>query len=349
MNPLQVKHSRGHYNVHWLNLKELSEILPKDALWIIDQNVFNHWGHLCKNPLVLPPGEASKSFDTYRVGLKWLTEQKARRNTPLIAFGGGATLDLVGFLAATYMRGIPYESIPTTLIAQVDAAIGGKVGINLEEGKNLVGTFYPPRNVYIVREFLGTLSSREYTSGISEIIKYALIGNPPFFEHLTTHPLTRTSNDLSEIIHSCVKQKIKIVEEDEHDLEGIRAQLNFGHTIGHALEKVTGYGALPHGEAVSIGMVYEAKLAETLGISTQPLSEKIIKALNTQNLPTQLPDDIDPNQLVQAMGIDKKNKDSNLSFSLLKDMGHCLLFNNVSDMHVLQTLKESDRQALKEY
>jgi 3-dehydroquinate synthase len=339
--PLIVNHSRGSYGIHWLSTEDLHNHLPLNALWITEEHVYTHWNHLLENSprLVLPAGESSKNFEMYTKCLEWLTKQKAHRKTILIALGGGALLDLVGFVAATYMRGIPYNSIPTTLLAQVDAAIGGKVGINLPVTKNMIGAIYPPQNVYLTADFLESLPEREYLSGLAEIVKYAFVGNPLLINRLLYQPLQAHDPDFIPIIQSCIHQKIKIIEEDEFDRKGIRAKLNFGHTIGHALEKETGYShQLLHGEAVSIGMVYEAKLAERLDVSQTPISEKIKTVLTTQGLPTTLPITIDPHQLLETMKRDKKAIGRDLSFSLLKNLGDCRLYKGIPEREVLHVL-----------
>jgi 3-dehydroquinate synthase len=217
---------------------------------------------LALRTIILPAGEKTKTLKTaerlYGMLLRANNGRPHLRTEPVIALGGGMTGDLAGFVAATYMRGTPLVQIPTSLIAQVDSSIGGKTAVNMPQGKNLVGTFYHPEAILIDPAFLKTLPEREFVSGFGEIIKYAAIKSPALFEFLRANRaklLRRETAALLRVISACVRIKARIVEKDEKDTGGARAELNFGHTYGHAFETASGYGRFLHGEAVALGML----------------------------------------------------------------------------------------------
>src|SRR5438270_1192186 len=219
----------------------------------------------------VPAGEVSKSQEQLSALYDWLIKQRAERGEAIIALGGGVVGDLVGYAAATYLRGVPLIQVPTSLLAQVDAAIGGKTGINHPKGKNLIGAFYHPRLVLVDPATLLTLPAREYTEGWAEIIKYGIILDTELFGLLEVHVETlrtatsATAELLCQIIARCIDLKVKVIEEDERE-QGLRAILNYGHTVAHALENMAGYGMWLHGEAVSLGMVVAATLAQRAGM-----------------------------------------------------------------------------------
>jgi 3-dehydroquinate synthase len=215
--------------------------------------------------VVLEPGEQTKSLAAASVLYDRLVEMQADRQTTVIAVGGGVVGDLAGFAAATYARGIPFVQVPTTLLAQVDSSVGGKVGINHSLGKNLIGAFYQPFGVFIDTTVLRTLPARDYRSGLAEVIKYGMILDAPFFEYLEAHGGELNERDpgvLRHVVARCCRLKADVVEQDEFERTGLRAVLNYGHTFGHAFEALAGYGELLHGEAVAIGMIYASRLAE---------------------------------------------------------------------------------------
>ena len=218
--------------------------------------------------LVVEPGEASKSVEMAARMWDRLLEYGTDRKSVIVAAGGGVIGDLAGFVAATFARGLAFVQVPTTLLAQVDSSVGGKVGINLPGAKNMVGAFWQPAGVLIDTEVLRTLPEREYRSGLAEVVKYGVILDAEFFDYLEQHvaELNRRQADvLRSVVARCCRLKADVVEQDERETTGLRAVLNYGHTFGHALETESGYGEFLHGEAVAIGMVCAARLAERLG------------------------------------------------------------------------------------
>jgi 3-dehydroquinate synthase len=232
------------------------------------------------------------------------------RSSALIAVGGGVVGDLSGFAAATFMRGISWFVVPTTLVAQVDSAIGGKVGINLPEGKNLIGSFWQPKGIWIDTTVLGTLPEREYLSGFAEVVKYGVISDPELFGFVEQHVAELRARDpecLKQVIVSCCRIKAEIVAADERELRGLRATLNYGHTFGHAIERVAGYGEYLHGEAVAIGMTWAARAARRLQLVDRQFELKQTKLLREMGLPVDWPA-APVEKILQAMKFDKKRK-----------------------------------------
>jgi 3-dehydroquinate synthase len=246
------------------------------------------------------------------------------RNTTLVAIGGGVIGDLGGFLAASYMRGIPYLQVPTTLLSQVDSSVGGKVGVDLPEGKNLVGAFYPPTAVAIPEDVLSHLPERHFANGMAEVLKYGFILDADFSDALNGDDL-----DLPATVRHCIQIKADVVQADEFERLGIRAKLNFGHTVGHALEQVLRYEHLLHGEAISIGMVAEALLGEQLGVTEPGTTDEVRTRLAKHGLPVEWKGLQESDLLIDAMGRDKKAVDGELAFSLLTKIGECKLVEKV--------------------
>ena len=242
------------------------------------------------------------------------------RDSAVIALGGGMIGDLAGFVAATYMRGIPVVQIPTSLVAMVDASIGGKTAVDTYAGKNLVGIFHPPAIVVIDPQTLATLPLREIRAGIAEIVKHGVIADEPYLRQVASalpEVLStggQTSDTMLALIVPSVEIKAGIVSRDERE-EGLRKILNFGHTIGHAVELVSGYSLL-HGEAVAIGMALEGRLAERIGVAQAGTAATITKVLQTADLPTELPEGFDPDDLIRAMRSDKKGLSGKVRFAL---------------------------------
>jgi 3-dehydroquinate synthase len=269
-----------------------------------------------------PSGEKYKTRQTKAEIEDQLLEQGYGRDTCLIALGGGVVTDLGGYLAATYCRGISLIMIPTSLLAMVDASLGGKTGVNVPQGKNLIGAIYQPRAVFIDPTFLLHLPPQELRNGIVEMIKHGLIADRVYFEFLETHAqkllALETVTLEKAIFESCLIKK-KVVEEDERD-KGKRHLLNCGHTIGHALEKLTDY-ALPHGEAVAIGIVAESYLAVQLGVLSQQTFERIQNIFRLYHLPLQLPCVISRQTLLDAMVLDKKSLQGQPRFVVLQEIG----------------------------
>jgi 3-dehydroquinate synthase len=260
---------------------------------------------------VVPAGEASKSQRQLSAIYDWLIEQHAERREALIALGGGVVGDLVGYAAASYLRGVPLIQVPTSLLAQVDSAIGGKTGINHEKGKNLIGAFYHPRLVLADPALLLTLPTRERTEGWAEIVKYGIILDAELFALLEEHAdALRAFQDppaalVCQIIARCIDLKVRVIEEDERE-QGLRAILNYGHTLGHALENVSGYGEWLHGEAVSLGMVAAATLAVEAGFFTPEDAARQNALLEALGLPIVYRGEVRAQDLLAKIQLDKK-------------------------------------------
>ena len=273
--------------------------------------------------LNLPAGEETKSLKTVEDIYHKLTSFRMDRTSPLIALGGGVIGDITGFVASTYLRGVPYIQIPTTLLAQVDSSVGGKTGVNLDEGKNLVGTFYQPRLVLIDTECLKTLDQRDFVSGMAEVIKYGVIRNPSLFSYLQENHkklLSLHSQSLSRVIRSSCQIKGRVVAKDEQE-KGIRSILNFGHTIGHALETLTGYRQYSHGEAVAMGMVAASLISLRLGVCNKQTHEDIKDLIRKMGLPSALPDRFTPDDYVHLIKLDKKVRSEKIRFIAVERIG----------------------------
>jgi len=271
--------------------------------------------------LKIKPGEESKSFTNYQMILNKLAKKKYDRSDCIVAIGGGVVGDLSGFVAASYMRGIDYIQIPTSLLAQVDSSVGGKTAINIESGKNLVGAFKNPKLVLISSAFLKTLPEREFRSGIAEIVKYGLIYNKKIFNIIETQHkqiLKRNQGVIEELIHESVKTKSKIVTEDEREL-GIRAILNFGHTYGHAIEAINNYKNILHGEAVAMGMRMASKMSMLEGHIDDKAYKKIINVFDVLSFPKNSSSNY--SDLKKFISTDKKIKGGNINLILLKGIG----------------------------
>jgi 3-dehydroquinate synthase len=273
--------------------------------------------------ITVPEGEQAKSMKWLNAILDELLGRRCERNTWLLALGGGVVGDLAGLAASTYLRGIPLVQVPTTLVAQVDASIGGKTGVNHRLGKNLIGTFYQPRTVLIDPLVLKTLPVREYRAGLAEVIKYGVIADKEFFEFLEQHiglVLEQESQRLHRVLQTSCSIKALVVSADER--EGNRRRiLNFGHTVGHALETVTGYRRYKHGEAVALGMIAASRLSVELGLSDDSVARRIRTLVRECNLPTDLPN-CPAGVLIRVMRQDKKVKDQQIYFVLPTEIGH---------------------------
>lgn len=335
---MRISHRTGTYEVHFSTAEQALSAIPKSSFILTDTTVRDLLAcHLeGYQVLAVEPGESSKSIEQFGRCLSWLAQKGARRNSHLVALGGGVLGDLAGFVAASYMRGIKYDQIPTTLLAQVDSSVGGKVAVDLPEGKNLVGAFYPPQNVTICTDLLATLSEREFNAGAAEVHKYAFIVEP----YLIQTKLEASSPELSRVVRRCVEIKAAIVEADEHETSGRRATLNFGHTVGHALEAEAEYELL-HGEAISVGMVVEAILSENLGLAAKGTADTVRERLGVQGLPLTHPLLARESALIEHMKKDKKTLSSALAFSLLTRVGECKLIESVEESAVSQAIAEA--------
>lgn len=291
----------------------------------------------------MPDGESYKSLDTYAQVMDFLLEKKHNRSTCLIALGGGVVGDLCGFVAATFQRGVDFIQIPTTLLSQVDSSVGGKTAVNHPAGKNMIGAFYQPLAVFADISVLETLPDREYAAGLAEVVKYGIIYDADFFAWLEANAqalVQREKYALTHIITRSCEVKAAVVSEDERE-SGRRAILNYGHTFGHAIEKLLGYGRLLHGEAVSIGMVMAARLSVEFSGLALADSQRIEKLLQQFNLPVTLEGlELNAEAMIDAMGMDKKVVDGELRFVVADQMGSVRVASHVSVSALEKTLAE---------
>jgi 3-dehydroquinate synthase len=260
----------------------------------------------------------------------------------VVAVGGGVMGDLAGFVAATYARGLPLLMVPTTLLAMVDSSVGGKVGVNLRQAKNLIGAFHQPVGVWIDTATLATLPDREYRSGLAEVVKYGVILDAEFFAYLEMHAdaiLERDPLMVRYIIGRCCRLKADVVERDEREETGLRMVLNYGHTFAHAFETVGGYGTWLHGEAVAAGMACASALAEKQGLISAEVTQRQVRLLRRFGLPT-APEAWPIDNLIEAMRSDKKSLDGRLRFVLPRRLGEVALVDQVSDGAVRGVLQE---------
>lgn len=290
--------------------------------------------------LVAEAGEASKCAEVANDLWETMLNEGVDRQSIVLAIGGGVVGDLAGFVAASFARGLQFFQLPTTLLAQVDSSVGGKVGINLPGAKNMVGAFWQPEGVLIDVEVLGTLPDREYRAGLAEVVKYGVILDEGFFSYLELN--TEAINDkddtvLRYIVERCCRLKADVVENDERETTGLRAVLNYGHTYAHAFEAAGDYGEMLHGEAVSIGMMCAARLAEIMGRVDKEFVARQLALLEALSLPTATPD-YDGEDLVALMRRDKKVDEGQLRFVLPTKMGHVELVKDVRVDDVLASL-----------
>lgn len=274
--------------------------------------------------IAVQAGEKAKSLKVVQSGYDQLAELRLDRKSPVIALGGGVVGDLAGFLAATYMRGVPFIQIPTTLLAQVDSSVGGKVGVNLKAGKNLVGAFYQPKLVLCDLDTLNTLPARELSAGLAEVIKYGVIFDAAFFERLEKEMpriMARDSEALAPVIARCCEIKAEVVGQDETE-SGLRAILNFGHTVGHAIEATAGYGKYLHGEAVAIGSAAAARLSQrVLGLPADDAA-RLVALQRAAGLPVSIKlSALQRAKITHAMTLDKKSGGGEIKFVLARRLG----------------------------
>ncbi|HEX6845203.1 MAG TPA: 3-dehydroquinate synthase [Actinomycetota bacterium] len=328
--------------------------LATQAFVVVDRAVVDPWyprleaalgaQGLRAVPLAVPSGEEAKSLAVYTTLLHQLAIQEAHRDDVVVALGGGTTGDLAGFVAATYMRGVPLLQVPTTLTAQVDSAIGGKTGLNLPEGKNLVGAFHQPAVVLADVGALGSLEDRDFRAGLAEVAKYALTLDLDLLEELERDPspvLVRDEVALERLVTRCVRAKARVVAGDERDAGG-RLVLNYGHTLGHALERLDAFGGRSHGEAIAIGMVFAAMLAEARG-TAKGITVRTVRLLKALGLETSgaLPPVRD---ILRAVRMDKKYA-GGVRFVLLQEVGRATVVDGVSDDEIARILEEMGAEA----
>lgn len=294
--------------------------------------------------VTVPPGESSKSLEQAGKLYDDLLSLGMERGSPVVALGGGVVGDLAGFVAATFMRGVPLVMVPTSLLACVDSSVGGKVAVDLPRAKNIVGAFYQPRLVVIDPEVLRTLPTRELAAGMAEVIKYGVIMDEEFFRYLEAKlpaAMKLTPDVLEHVIARCCRLKADVVSKDETE-SGLRMMLNYGHTVAHAVETVTGYGRYLHGEAVAIGMQCAAMVAADLGMVPLALVERQRKLLAAAGLPTGL-GELEPARLMEAMKRDKKVRHGRVRFVLPVRLGEVLVRDDVTDEVVSRVLEKCSR------
>lgn len=278
------------------------------------------------NVIEIPDGEEHKNLKTVSYIYDNLISNKMERTSPVIALGGGVIGDLAGFVSATYLRGVPYVQIPTTLLSQVDSSIGGKTGVNHSMGKNLIGAFYQPNFVFIDSAVLKTLQEREIKAGLAEVIKYGVISDKKLFAFLekNSKDILKLGGGIDYAVKRSCEIKADIVEKDETE-KGLRAILNYGHTFGHAIESLTHYKEFRHGEAVAIGMVMAAGLSHKLGLCSANVYKRIQALVKAFELPISMPHKIGADKFAAVMELDKKVIGSNLRFVLVRDIGDVIL------------------------
>ncbi|WP_237059171.1 3-dehydroquinate synthase [Microbulbifer sediminum] len=289
----------------------------------------------------LPDGEAFKTMDTVNRIFDRLLERRHNRSTTLVALGGGVVGDMTGFAAACYQRGVDFIQVPTTLLAQVDSSVGGKTGVNHALGKNMIGAFYQPRLVLADMDTLATLPARELAAGIAEVIKYGMICDAPFFEWLEQNMarmLARDTQALAYAVERSCRAKAAVVAEDEREA-GRRAILNFGHTFGHAIETVQGYGRWLHGEAVAAGMVMAAELSCLRGDIGADAVERLRRLLAEAKLPQRAPREMTVGQFLEAMAVDKKVIDGRLRLVLLRRVGDAAVIEDTPRELLVESLR----------
>lgn len=349
--------SAGPAIAGWLEARLGASSGQQSALIVTDRNVTAHadvvqtslTGQGWKAQTVeLEPGEKTKALPVIAELYEQMVSMKADRRTVVVAVGGGVIGDAAGFLAATYNRGVPFVQVPTTLLADVDSSVGGKVGVNLAAAKNLIGSFYQPLGVFIDTSVLSTLPDRDYRSGLAEVVKYGVILDADFFEFLEQNVSginTREPSVLRHMIARSCQLKADVVEKDEFERTGLRAVLNYGHTYAHAFEALAGYGELLHGEAVAVGMIYASRLAEKRGLISPEITDRQRRLLQQIGAMTKLPDPtaFSRDDIVSKMRLDKKTVGGQLRFILPTRLGHVTTFSDIPESDVTDVIEEFAR------
>jgi 3-dehydroquinate synthase len=331
-------------------LNELGSRLPEggEVVVITDTNVDPLYGDAVENAIapragwrvVVPAGEASKTLEVADRILEDLASARVRRDDMILTVGGGMVSDLGGFVASVYQRGIPLVHFPTTVVGQVDAAVGGKTGVNLSEGKNLCGTVYQPRAVVSDTATLATLPDREFISGLAEVAKYGFISKPELLDEIEQGWEQIKSRDpelMEKIVVRSVESKAELVSRDEHDDRDARIYLNYGHTFGHALEASGGYERWTHGEAISIGMCFAAALSAAAGLLDKELSERHATLLSNAGLPTSA--EFETDEVLHRIEIDKKNRGGVQRWVLLEAIGKPVVREDVDETLIHKALE----------
>lgn len=326
------------------------QFTPTKIVIVSNPLVFSLYGDIVKKSIkdigiecltiLIPDGEEYKTFSNSYTILTNFLENHLDRKSCVVALGGGVIGDITGFAASIYMRGINFIQIPTTLLAQVDSSVGGKTGVNHPLGKNMIGSFYQPKLVWIDTNVLSTLPKNQFLCGISEVIKCGVIFDKNFFAFISKNKdnlLSLENSFVIALIKRACEIKSEIVSKDEKE-SGLRTILNYGHTIGHAIETETNYTRFLHGEAVSIGMIIEARLAEIMNLIDGEILSKIKSLLNLYELPTILSEDINMDNLISHLLLDKKALDSKITFALPKDIGEFQICTNINTKDIKQAL-----------
>lgn len=334
------------------NFSTLRDLLPagQRVYLVTDQHVDALYGEKIRTLLDqmdipvrtyrIPPGEENKTL--HHITTMWteLLENHYERDDSILALGGGIVGDMAGFVASTYLRGISFIQIPTTLLAQVDSSIGGKTGINYAQTKNMIGAFHQPSAVISNLDTLTTLPERQWVTGYAECLKHGLIADATYWEHFAgRQQATLSSSDQEQLVDTSCRIKANIVMQDEQERTGARRMLNFGHTIGHAIESVTNFARYTHGEAISLGMVGEAWLSTYLGMLSESDVQTIITGLKNAGLPTTMPA-LDTDALIAAMHHDKKASQGNIRWVLLEKIGKATTGTIIKDNHLIQRAVE---------
>ena len=348
MEMIRVNLSRNSYNIYLDKglLERIGDTLVKEkapckTLLITDTNIEKIYGNIVAESLIrnkfdvrivsLKPGEDQKTLETAITLYDACFDHKLDRHSMIIALGGGVVGDISGFVASTFMRGIPFIQIPTSLLAQVDSSIGGKVAVNHPKGKNMIGSFYQPKAVFIDTDTLSTLPAVEFVVGLVEVIKYGVIRNAELFEYIEKHLYDILQLDhtaLLKIIADSCQIKTSVVEEDEKEVY-LRAILNYGHTIGHAIETLTNYNKYRHGEAIAIGMLYATKIAIEIGLTNNKVYERQLSLIKRLGLPLTI--DLKPGDIVKTLYTDKKVISGKLRFILPKKIGEVIISDEVTE------------------
>ncbi len=347
---INAPHNLSKLGDHLAQLK-----LGKKILLLSNPEIFNHYGDIVLNSLeksgfevfihLIPAGETHKTLNAIAKIYDIALEKRLERSSTMLALGGGVVGDMTGFAAATWLRGINFVQVPTTLLAMVDASIGGKTGVNHPQGKNLIGAFYQPRLVFIDPLVLKTLPEREFRAGMAEVIKYGIIWDVNLFQQLEETKNLKTLSDLPEslletiITRSC-QAKVDVVSQDEKEAD-IRAILNYGHTIGHAVESLTGYSQINHGEAVAIGMIAAGKIAVKMGLWNKKDAQRQIDLIEKTGLPTQIPTHLEPNAIIDILQTDKKVKAGKVRFILPTAIGKVIITDEVTTEILQDILRET--------
>ena len=355
----EVHHSGGSYPVvaGWGLINSLGDRftdlgLTGTAYIITDENVMNLYARNVQRALqsrnvaahcfIIPAGETSKSFELAQAIYSWLANLKAERGHTIISVGGGVAGDLGGFIAATYLRGMAWVQVPTSMAAMVDASIGGKLAVNLPQAKNLVGAFYQPKGVFADVQSLSTLGKRELSEGWAEAIKHGFILDASLVDVFEEHAeaLMDVEPEIStEVIRRSMAIKANVVSQDERETLGIRIMLNYGHTIGHALESSTEYGQFFHGEGVSVGMMGAASMAQEMGLHSQDIVDRQRRLLDRFNLPTSAKG-VNVDDILKGMSLDKKVQDGSKRWVMLEEVGRSVVRTDVPEELVQKTVRE---------